>query len=142
MAEQINIFVENKPGRLKTITGILAQNNLNMRAIVIADRESFGIVKILVNDPRKAHQVLSEQGFACAIKKVLAIIVDDKPGGLSALTQMLSEKGINIIDAYGFVIESKKKAVLCLEVKEYLATKDAVEQNGYSILSDVELYEM
>ncbi|MFW5785084.1 MAG: ACT domain-containing protein [Chitinispirillaceae bacterium] len=142
MAEQINIFVENKPGRLQKITRILSENEINMRGIVIADRESYGIVKILVDNPRKAHLALSEQGLACAIKKVLAVSLEDRPGGLYQLTEKLSEKGVNIIDAYGFVIESRSEAVLCMEVKDYEFVKTTVESSGYRVLSDCELYEL
>lgn len=142
MAEQINIFVENKPGRLQKITRILSENGINMRGIVIADRESYGIVKILVDDPRKAHLALSEQGLACAIKKVLAVSIEDRPGGLYQLTEKLSDQGINIIDAYGFVIESRREAVLCMEVKDYDFVKATVESSGYRVLTDSELYEL
>ncbi|MDG5814637.1 ACT domain-containing protein [Chitinispirillales bacterium ANBcel5] len=142
MAEQINVFVENKPGRLNRITRILGENNINMRAIVIADRENYGIVKILVSDPRKAHLLLSEEGFACALKKVLAVSFGDTPGSLYQLTETLSGVNVNIIDAYGFVIESSKEAVLCIEVKDYQFAKTIVEKNGYRILSDDELYEL
>lgn len=142
MAEQINIFVENKKGRLNTITEILFKNHVNMRAIVIADQEKFGVVKILVNKPSKAYKALTDAGFACALKKVLAIVIDDNPGGLNNLTNTLSGCGIDIIDAYGFVIKSKMEAVLCFEVKEYDSTKVIVEKNGFKVLADCELYEL
>lgn len=142
MAEQINIFVENKPGRLNMITQVLSEQKINMRAIVIADRENFGVVKVLVDNPHKAHLALTDKGLACALKKVLAIVIDDQPGGLFRLTQMLSDKGINIIDAYGFVIESKKEAVLCVEVKEYDSARSVVEKNGFRLLEDRELYDL
>ena len=142
MAEQINIFVENKPGRMNNITRILSEANINLRAIVIADREAFGVVKILVDDPRKAQLALSENGLACAFKKVLAVVLNDTPGGLHDLTEMLTKNGVNILDAYGFVVESKKSAVLCIEVKDYESTKDIVQKNGFRVLSDDELYEL
>ena len=113
MTEQINIFVDNKPGRLSSITQILSENNVNIRAIVINDREQFGIIKVLADDPKKAYHALSSNGFACALKKVLAVVVDDNPGGLHSLTHYLCDCGINIIDSYGF-IDSRKEAVLCI----------------------------
>jgi len=142
MAEQINIFVENKPGRLKTITRVLAGQNINIRAIEIADRERFGIVKLLVDDPHKGQRVLAENNFACALKKVLAIAIDDRPGGLSRLTETLSDNEININDAYGFVIASKKEAVLCVEVVDYDRATQIIEKNGFRILTDSELYDL
>lgn len=142
MAEQINIFVDNKPGRLSGITQVLSENNINIRAIVVNDREQFGIIKILADSPQKAHHALTASGYACALKRVLAVVVDDKPGGLYSLTQNLSESGINIIDSYGFVIESRKEAVLCIEVKDYENTRQDLERRGFRILKGSELYEL
>jgi len=142
MTEQINIFVDNKPGRLCSITQVLSENNVNIRAIVVNDREQFGIIKILADNPRKAHHALSTSGFACALKKVLAVVVDDKPGGLYSLTQHLCDCGINIIDSYGFVIDSRKEAVLCIEVNEYEETRKNLESKGYRILESSELYDL
>lgn len=140
MAEQITVFVENKPGRLTGITQILAENDINIRAIVVNDRDQFGIIKVLTDNPQKANHALSTSGYACALKKVLPIAVEDRPGGLFRLTQQLSERGINIIDSYGFVIEPRKEAVLCVEVKDYDGTKSALESKGYRILESSELY--
>jgi hypothetical protein len=142
MADQINIFVDNKPGSITKITKILNESSINMRAIVIADRDSFGIIKMLVDNPQKALLTLSSAGYACALKKVLAVIISDQPGGLNALTATLSDFNINILDAYGFVIESKKKAAFCVEVKEYENVKQIVESKNFRVLADNELYEL
>jgi hypothetical protein len=142
MAEQLNVFVENKPGKLTKITKALTDAVINMRAIVIADRENFGIVKLLVDNPQKAFKELSAQGYACALKKVLAVIIKDIPGGLGSLTEVLNDNKIDILDAYGFVIYSRKEAAFCVEVKEYDLAKKIVEENGFQVLSDSELYDL
>jgi hypothetical protein len=142
MAEQLNVFVENKSGRLKKVTRILADASINIRAIVIANRENFGIIKLLVDDPQKALQVLSAQGYACALKRVLAVVMQDVSGGLYSLTETLHENNIDILDAYGFVVYSKKEAVLCVEVKEYDTARAVVETNGFQVLSGRELYDL
>lgn len=142
MIEQINIFVDNKPGRLSSILQVLSENDVNIRAIVVNDREQFGIIKILANDPQKAYHVLTASGHACALKKILAVVVEDKPGGLFSLTKQLSEGGIDIIDSYGFVIEPRKQAVLCIELKDYDNTRQNLESRGFRILKGSELYEI
>ncbi|NLD98663.1 MAG: ACT domain-containing protein [Fibrobacter sp.] len=142
MAEQINIFAENKPGRLTSITQILADHQINIRAIVVADRDNFGIIKILVDNPHKAHVALTTNGYAAALKKILAILVEDKPGGLHQLLLLLSEKGINIIDAYGFSIHSKNESVLCIEAHNLEEASSIITENGYKILHGSELYEI
>lgn len=142
MAEQINIFAENKPGRLTSITQILSDHQINIRAIVVADRENFGIIKILVDNPHKAHLALTTNGYAAVLKKVLAILVDDKPGGLHQLLLILSKKGININDAYGFSIHSKNESVLCIEPQNQEDARSIITENGFKILKENELYEI
>ena len=142
MAEQINIFVENKPGRLRNVTRVLCEHKINIRAMVIQDSKDFGIMKLLVNDPRQANLALTGAGFACALKTVLAIVIDDKPGGLMKLAEVFFDNGINVLDAYGFVVESKKEAIWCVEVTDPEKTKAAVEKNGFRILTDSELYDL
>ena len=142
MAKQLNIFLDNRPGRLKTLTGILHEEEVNIRAMTIQSRDEFGLVKLLVDKPDKAHQALLKKGFACAIKDVLAIVIKDKPGGLYELTAIFSSENINIADAYGFVIESNKKAVFCVEVQDADNVKASLDKKGFKVLSDQELYEL
>jgi hypothetical protein len=142
MAEQINVFIENKPGRLTSITKLLSDKDINLRAVVIQDRGDCGIMKMLVDDPQTALLTLNGAGFACAAKNVLAIVIEDKPGGLGRLTQILSENSVNVLDAYGFVVESRKEAVWVVEVGEPDKVKGIVEKNGFRVLTDAELYDL
>ncbi|MDD2654869.1 MAG: ACT domain-containing protein, partial [Candidatus Omnitrophica bacterium] len=82
------------------------------------------------------------KGFACALKDILAILIDDKPGGLHKIASLFVDNKINIQDAYAFVIESKKQAVLCVEVKDPKAIKVIIKKEGYKILEDEQLYEL
>jgi hypothetical protein len=142
MAKQLNIFLENKPGRLKSVTGVLFENNINMRAMTIQDRKDFGLMKILVDKPEAAHLALTDKGFACALKDILAIEMDDKPGGLYKLSEVLSAAKINIQDAYGFVIEPQKRAVLCLEIDNPSKVEGIIKKHGFNVLSDAKVYEL
>ncbi|NCD33178.1 MAG: ACT domain-containing protein [Spartobacteria bacterium] len=141
MAKQLNIFVENKPGRFRKITAILCDAGINIRAIEIQDRGEYGIMKLLVSDPHKAHMALTDAGLAVALKDVVAIVIDDQPGGLLKLAEAFEHRGINMVDAYGFVIESTKQAVWCVEVKEPEKVTRQVEDDGFRVLQDCELYE-
>ncbi|NCC51471.1 MAG: ACT domain-containing protein [Spartobacteria bacterium] len=142
MAKQLNIFIENKPGRIESVTGTLYEANINVRAIEIQDRGDFGIMKLLVDDPQKAYLALSDLGLAVALRDVLAIIIEDKPGGLHKLAKLFTKANINMIDAYGFVIDSSREGIWCVEVEDYEATRSLVEENGFKILSEQELYEL
>ena len=140
MAKQLNVFLENKPGRLAAVLGVLAKSEISVRAITIQDRGDFGIVRCLADMPEKAQILLSEGGFACALKDVLAVVVDDRPGGLQSLAAALQAHGINVLDGYGFVVESSRLAVFCLEVDFPRRIQDILAKEGFRILEDQELY--
>ncbi|MGD9110034.1 MAG: hypothetical protein PVG93_03745 [Phycisphaerales bacterium] len=144
MAKQLNIFVENRPGRLEAITKNLQNSNINVRAFTIQDRGDYGLMKLIVDNPEKAHLALADLGCACALKDVLAISVPDKPGNLHKLTMALAEAKINIVDAYGFVVQPNNTGVCCMEI-ENLAESGATEvvgQAGFEILEDEQLYDI
>lgn len=72
--------------------------------MTIANHRDYGVAKLLVSDPHLAQRVLMEQGFAAALQSVLAIVIADRPGGLHAALEILAERQINVLDAYGFVV--------------------------------------
>jgi hypothetical protein len=142
MAKQLNIFVENRPGRVKSVSEILSANNINIRAFTIQDRGNFGVIKLIVDRPQMAYEVLTEKGLACAMKNVLAIAIADKPGNLHRLATILAENNINITDAYGFIIEPQKQGVCCMEVESPEKIREIVEQAGFAVLAEEDLYEL
>ena len=140
MPHQVAVFVENKPGKLEKITGLLSARRINLRAITIADNGGFGVVKLLADDPEGARAALTEAGLAAALKEVVAIVVPDRPGALHALSSALNRHRINVEDAYGFVLVSGKKAVFVIEVKEPEKTGKLLRREGLSLLTDQDLY--
>jgi hypothetical protein len=145
MAKQLNIFVENRPGRLTSITGILSESGLNIRAFTIQDRGDFGLMKLIVDKPQQAYLVLADRGFACALKDIVAIAIDDKPGNLHKLTSVLLEHEVNVLDAHGFVVEPDKRGICCLEVeniKDNESLKQLIEKEGFTVLGEEELYQI
>ncbi len=142
MAKQITIFADNKPGRLKKITETLMQENINIRAMTLQDRGEFGLVNLLVDKPEQANVALAHNGFASTLKDVLAIVMDDQPGGLYNIIDKFSTQDINIENAYGFVIDSSKTAVFCVEVQDSFRIKNLIEKMGFKILTDEQLYEL
>jgi len=101
--KQISVFIENKIGRLAKVTQILGEYNIDIRALSIADTADFGVLRLIVNNPEKAKEVLEQQGFAVSVNNVIAIEVDDRPGGLSKALTILDRKGIGIEYMYAFV---------------------------------------
>jgi hypothetical protein len=142
MAKQLNIFLENKPGRLAAVTQVLHERQVNIRAITIQDRGDFGLMKLLVDKPEEAKLAFTERGFACALKDVLAVRIPDEPGGLHRLAAVFLAHGINVVDGYGFVVESRKNAVWCFEADTIDRIKGIISKEGFEILEDPELYSL
>jgi len=140
MARELNIFVENRPGRLRSVAEVLSLNKINVRTMTLADRGEFGLMKMIVDKPQEALLALQDKGFACAIKDILAIALKDKPGSFLKLADLLYTHKVNVLDAYGFVIESSKQAVFCVEVKDPSAIKKILQKKGFDLLED-ELHE-
>jgi hypothetical protein len=140
MAHQISIFAENKPGRIERVARILQGAGVNMRAITIATSGSFGVIKLLVDDPGKAEAALAAEGLSVSRREIVALLMEDRPGGLLEVAEILGREGINIEDAYGFVIEDKKRAVLVIEVEKIPEVLDILTRRGLSALTDNEIY--
>ncbi len=140
MAKQINIFLENRAGRLASVTELLFRNEINIRAVTIQDRGEYGMMKLLVDKPDRAQVVFAENGFACAAKDVLAILIADRPGGLFELARVFQKHSVNVLDGYGFVIDQGKSAVWCVQAERPAELRQIVEREGFKVLEDAELY--
>ncbi|HOD13032.1 MAG TPA: acetolactate synthase [Candidatus Omnitrophota bacterium] len=142
MAKQINVFVDNRIGRIQSITEALFRENINIRAMAIQDRGEFGLVKLIVDSPERAVEALQKNNFACKQKDVLAVVIEDKPGGLYQLLKSFPEDNVNILDAYGFAAETIKGSVFFIEVKDAGQVSSFLQGKGYKILTDQEVMEL
>jgi len=134
IAYQLSIFAENKPGRLAKVTRILKKGKINIRAMTISTSDAFGVINALVDNPESARALLEKEGLTVSLKEVIAVVIEDKPGGLDSLIQLLFEKGINIENAYGFVLESRKKAVFVVDVDQLEQTQKILKDAGFETL--------
>jgi len=133
---QLSIFAENKPGRLAAVTRVLAKEKINIRATTIATSDTFGVINLIVDDPVQAETALTKAGMAVTLSQVLAVVIPDQPGGLDKLTQLLFAEGININNAYGFVLEGRRKAVFVVSVDQIEKAEKIVEKHGFKTLDD------
>ena len=143
MAKQLTIFLENRPGRMKSISDVLLENNMNIWAFTIQDRGEFGLMKMIVDKPEKAHLILADRGFACVLKEVLAVTAEnDQPGNLDRLTTALLKKGVNIKDAYGFVSPKDRQGICFMEIdnSKGVDINETLVSEGFGILTGEELY--
>ncbi|MCS3924067.1 ACT domain-containing protein [Methanosalsum natronophilum] len=113
--KQISLFSENRPGRLAKTAEKLKSADVNIRAFTIAEAGDFGIIRMVVDNPSNAHKVLHDAGFTVSETDVLGVEMEDVPGSLAKIADVLGEHSINIDYAYAFVTRTDK-AFLILRV--------------------------
>ncbi len=136
---QISVFVENKPGRLSAITQVLKDNDINIRALSIADTKDFGILRIIVNDPDKACQKLREASCTVTITKVVAISIEDEMGKLSDVMNVLNDAQVNVEYMYAFLSKSDNKASIILRVDDNEKANNAFTNAGIIQLAEKDI---
>ena len=142
MIKQISIFVENKPGRLKAMTNILKDNKIDIRALSIADTKDFGILRLIVNDPEKACGALKDADCTVTITDLLAVGVEDNPGGLAKVMDTLYANKISVEYMYAFVSKSENIAYVILRVADNEAAAEVLSSAGIKLLTSQEIYDM
>ncbi|MCK9196836.1 MAG: ACT domain-containing protein [Syntrophales bacterium] len=134
IASQLSIFSENKPGKLAAVTSVLAKEKVNIRATTISTSDTFGVINLIVDDPERAQAALTKIGMLVKIRSVLAVLLDDQPGGLDKLAQLLAKESINVNNAYGFVLENRVSAVFIVDVDQPEKAEKIIEKKGFKTL--------
>ena len=137
MLEQITVFLENKPGRMEEVTGCLADENINIHALSIADTTDFGILRMIVSEPEKAVRVLKENGFMVKATKVIAAAMGHSPGSLHKVLRELKEMDISIEYMYAFTSRHKDyDAIVILSLSNQDAVLGKLKSGSFPILGD------
>ncbi|MBP7340755.1 MAG: ACT domain-containing protein [Smithellaceae bacterium] len=134
IAYQLSVNADNKPGQLAGVTSVLAKADISIRATTISTFGTSGVINFIVDDPKRAEKALTKAGMTVQLKNVLAVLIPDRPGGLDKLMQLLYREGININNAYGFVLECAEKAVFVVDVDQIEKTEKLLEKNGLKTL--------
>ena len=141
--KQISVFMENRAGRLEEITGILAKSNVNIRALSLADTSDFGILRLIVDNPDRTAQILKKEGFTVRENEVIALEVEDKPGGLHEILTLFSRAGISIEYMYAFLERRhENKAVLIIRVEAAAKAVKTLEDAGKHLLAAEDIYSL
>jgi len=141
MAYEVSIFLENKIGHFERITRILKKNKINIRTMSINDTANgWGILNLLVNNPKKAYKALETEGVSVALKEVIALEMKDETGGLDDLLLKVTQAKVNFNNAYGRIIEETKAAILILDVSDIADSQKKLAKNGLHILDDEKVY--
>ena len=132
--KQISVFLENKKGRLAKVIDCLAQEGVNIRALSLADTKDFGVLRIIVNDPERTSDVLKKNGFVVQETDVIGVEVEDRPGGLSKILEILDEEGLNVEYIYATVEKTGDKAVVIFKIDEYKKAIEVLRKRGIGII--------
>ena len=142
MAKQLSVFLENKTGRLARVTRVLGEASINIRALSIADTSDFGILRLIVNDPPRAYSILKDAGFTVSETEVIAVRVQDTPGGLAAVLEQMSEANLSIEYMYAFLGTSENDALVIFKVEDIKKARVAFMEKGIQFLEEQELYQL
>lgn len=140
--KQISVFLENKAGRLAEVTKLLGEAGINLRALSLADTIDFGVLRLIVDNPEKALDVLKRNGFTASQTEVLGVEVPDRPGGLAGILQLLVPEGINIEYMYAFVEKSGDNALVVFRVEDVDRTIDLLQKAGVKLVRAEDLYRL
>jgi hypothetical protein len=133
--EQISIFIENKSGRLAEVTGILGKAGVSIRALSLADTSDFGILRLIVDNPTKALEILRANSFTVSKTEVVGVEVPDQPGGLASILTVLDKNSVNVEYMYAFVERSGGNAVIIFRFDNIDEAISVLERNGIRVLA-------
>lgn len=140
--KQISVFLENKPGRLAEFTDVLSENQINMRALSLAEASDFGIVRVIVDDVYNASTVLKDHDYIFSITKVLAVEMPDEPGALSGIIRVLGDNEVNVEYMYAFTARKKDCAYMIIRVADNKKAIEVLQKNGIRPVCQDELMEV
>ena len=139
LVKQLSVLAENRSGRLAAITEVLKKTDVNILGFTLAEGEGFGVLRMLVDDPIKAHDQLKYEGFTVSYTDVICVSMDDHPGGLWEIANMLKKLNINIVYTYAFRASNDHKAVVVLRVTEMEDAIDRILEAGYPLLKETDI---
>ena len=139
LLRQVSVFLLNKPGTLTEITRLLAENGIDLRAFTLTETRDFGTIRIIVNHVEKACQILDKHGVNFNIVDVLAVEVDDRPGGMSEVVAILSHYQVNIEYAYTTLNKGGQKAIVIIRADDMSKAVRVLREDGQHVLTEEEI---
>lgn len=137
--KQLTVFVQNKKGTVVSVTDILSRNNINLRALSIAETQDFGILRLIVNDEVTAERVLADAGYLIKTIDVLGVKIGDQPGKLTAALDVLDKADINVEYLYAFMARTEKHAYVVLRVEDNAAAEAALTGAGFRMITEADI---
>lgn len=137
--KQLTVFVQNKKGTVVSVTDALSKNNINLRALSIAETQDFGILRMIVNDEKTAETVLLDKGYLLKVIDVVGVKISDEPGKLSEALSILDKAGINVEYLYAFMARTEKHAYVVLRVEDNAVAEAALIGAGFKMITEKDI---
>lgn len=137
--KQLTVFVQNKKGTVVSVTDILSKNNINLRALSIAETQDFGILRLIVNDEKTAEEVLGAEGYLIKVIDVVGVKISDEPGRLTEALDVLDKANINVEYLYAFMARTAKHAYVVLRVEDNAVAEAALTSAGFKMISEADI---
>jgi len=137
--KQLSVFVENKFGRLEAIIDCLSKNNINLRALSLADTADYGVLRVIVDDADKAKAALSKIGVISKLTDVVAVYLDDRSGGLASVLSVLKDENVSVEYMYAFLGRKEGKALMVLKADDEEKTEKVLTSNNIPMVSQEEI---
>ena len=137
--KQLTVFVPNRKGAMVSLTDILAKNDINIRALSIAETEDFGVLRLIVNNEVAATKILEENGYLIKTIDVVGVKIGDKPGALTSALDVLDKADINVEYLYAFMTRTEKHAYVVLRVENNAAAEAALEDAGFHLITNADI---
>ena len=132
LSKQLSVFVENQPGRLSAVINLLAEHHVNLSALSLADTSKFGVLRLIADKPDTASAALREAGIISKSTDVLTVAIDDTPGSLTKVLDLLAGQDISVEYMYAFSAKQENKALMVFKVDALEAAEALLRENGFS----------
>ena len=139
MIKQISVFVENQPGSMMRVTSVLTESHVNIRAISTFDTPEFGILRLVVDDPAKAKESLTQKGFVTRVNDVIGAELKDEKGNLNQMFKILADGEINLNYIYSFVIREEKAPVIVFHTDDFQKAEQVLKEAEVKLVEESEL---
>ena len=140
--KQLTVFVQNKKGTVVSVTDILSQREINLRALSIAETEDFGILRLIVSDTEAAEAALTERGYLIKTVDVVGVKIGDAPGKLSEALGVLDRANINVEYLYAFMARTERHAYVALRVADNAEAEAALSAAGFHLISEADIQKL
>ena len=137
--KQLTVFIQNSKGSVVSVTDILAKNNINLRALSIAETQDFGILRLIVNDNELATSLLQENGYLIKSIDVVGVKISDEPGELTSALSVLDKANINVEYLYAFMARTEKHAYVVIRVEDNAAAETALVNAGFKLVTEADV---